>query len=57
LAARLDDDVAKGAGAFGVQTGRGVLALLEVQRAGRRKMPAGDFLRGFRGLIGRRLGA
>ena len=49
--------VAAGAGAFGVQAGRGVLAVLEVQRAGRRKLTAGDFLRGFRGLIGRRLGA
>lgn len=43
--------------AFGVQTGEGMLAVLQVQRAGRRAMPGGDFLRGMPGLIGRRLGA
>lgn len=39
--------------AFGVQTGRGVLAVLKVQRAGRRALSAGDFLRGVRGLFGK----
>lgn len=42
--------------AFGVQTGDGVLAVLAVKRQGRRAMPAADFLRGMRGLIGRTLG-
>lgn len=42
-------------GAFGVQTGRGVLAVLSVQRAGRRALPAGEFARGARGLFGRKL--
>ncbi|MFQ5880769.1 MAG: methionyl-tRNA formyltransferase [Dehalococcoidia bacterium] len=42
--------------AFGVQTGEGVLAVLTVQRAGRRPLAADDFLRGQRGLLGRRLG-
>jgi methionyl-tRNA formyltransferase len=43
-------------GAFGVQTGDGVLAVLTVQREGRRVLPAGEFLRGMREFIGRRLG-
>ncbi len=43
-------------GAFAVQTGRGLLAVLEAQRAGRRSLPAGDFLRGLPNLIDRRLG-
>ncbi len=42
---------------FVVQTGRGLLAVLEVQRAGRRPLAAADFLRGMPGLIGQRLGA
>jgi methionyl-tRNA formyltransferase len=41
--------------AFAVQTGRGLLAVLLVQRAGRRPLPPGDFLRGVRDLLGRRL--
>lgn len=40
---------------FGVQTGRGLLAVLVAQRAGRRALPADQFLRGLPGLIGRRL--
>lgn len=40
---------------FGVVTGRGVLAVVEAQRAGRRAMPAGELLRGMPWLIGRRL--
>lgn len=43
-------------GTFAVQTGRDLLAVLQAQRAGRRSLPAGDFLRGMPGLIGRRLG-
>jgi methionyl-tRNA formyltransferase len=42
---------------FGVQTGRGVLVPLELQRAGRRILTATEFLRGMPGLIGQRLGA
>jgi methionyl-tRNA formyltransferase len=42
--------------AFAVQTGDGLLAVLEAQRAGRRALPAAEFLRGMPGLIGRRLG-
>jgi len=41
--------------AFAVQTGRGVLVPLEVQRAGRRVLSAVEFLRGMPGLIGQRL--
>jgi methionyl-tRNA formyltransferase len=41
--------------AFAVQTGRGVLVPLEVQRAGRRALSAAEFLRGMPGLIGQRL--
>lgn len=43
--------------AFGVQTGDGVLAVLIAQREGRRRLPAGELLRGMRDFIGRRLGA
>jgi methionyl-tRNA formyltransferase len=41
--------------AFAVQTGRGVLVPLKVQRAGRRALSAAEFLRGMPGLIGQRL--
>jgi methionyl-tRNA formyltransferase len=40
---------------FAVQTGVGLLAVREAQRSGRRPLPAGEFLRGMPGLIGRRL--
>jgi methionyl-tRNA formyltransferase len=43
-------------GAFGVTTGDGVLAGLVAQRQGKRPLGAGEFLRGMRGFIGRRLG-
>ncbi|MEX0683893.1 MAG: methionyl-tRNA formyltransferase [Dehalococcoidia bacterium] len=39
---------------FAVQTGRGLLAVLEAQRAGRRPLPADELLRGMSALIGRR---
>ncbi len=42
--------------AFAVRTGEGLLAVREVQRAGRRALLAEEFLRGMTGLIGRRLG-
>ena len=41
--------------AFAVQTGSGLLVPLEVQRAGRRILPASEFVRGMPGLIGQRL--
>ncbi|HEU4760384.1 MAG TPA: methionyl-tRNA formyltransferase [Dehalococcoidia bacterium] len=41
--------------AFAVQTGRGLLVVLLVQRAGRRALPPGDFLRGARDALGKRL--
>jgi methionyl-tRNA formyltransferase len=44
-------------GAFGVQTGDGLLAVLSVQRQGRRRLAAAEFLRGARDFIGRRLGS
>lgn len=51
----LPADIAPAA-AFAVQTGDGILVPLEVQRAGRRVLPADEFLRGIPRLIGRRLG-
>jgi methionyl-tRNA formyltransferase len=41
---------------FAVVTGRGLLAIVRLQLAGRRALPATDFLRGQRGLMGKRLG-
>ena len=41
---------------FAVQTGEGLLAILRVQKEGRRANSAKEFLRGERGLLGRRLG-
>jgi methionyl-tRNA formyltransferase len=42
------------AAAFAVQTGEGLLAVLEAQRAGRRSLPSAELLRGMPDLIGRR---
>ena len=42
--------------AFGVTTGGGSLAVLVAQREGRKALPSGEFLRGMRDFIGRRLG-
>jgi len=42
--------------ALAVQTGEGLLAILLLQRAGRRSLPAAEFVRGQRDLLGRRLG-
>ena len=39
--------------AFAVQTGHGVLAVLEAQRAGKRSLDSADLLRGMPDLIGR----
>jgi methionyl-tRNA formyltransferase len=39
--------LAAGADGIRVQTGDGVLVLTELQRAGGKRLPAGDFLRGF----------
>ncbi len=41
---------------FAVQTGEGLLAVREAQRAGRRALPAAEFLRGMPALVGKRLG-
>lgn len=50
-----DDAPPEGAGAaFAVQTGDGALAVLELQRAGKRALSSAEFLRGAPGLIGRR---
>ena len=40
--------------AFGVQTGEGLLAVIEAQRAGRKRLPSSDLLRGMPQLIGKR---
>jgi methionyl-tRNA formyltransferase len=42
--------------ALAVQTGEGLLVILRLQRAGRRALPAAEFVRGQRQLFGRRLG-
>jgi methionyl-tRNA formyltransferase len=42
--------------ALAVQTGEGLLVVLRLQRAGRRALPAEEFVRGQRHLFGRRLG-
>ena len=42
--------------ALAVQTGEGLLVLLRLQRAGRRALPAAEFVRGLRNLFGRRFG-
>jgi methionyl-tRNA formyltransferase len=42
--------------ALAVQTGEGLLVVLRLQRAGRRALPAVEFVRGLRDLFGRRLG-
>lgn len=55
LLAQLPPDADRGA--FGVQTGRGILAVLVAQRAGRRPLPASELARGLRGLFGRTLTA
>jgi len=47
---------AAGEAGFAVQTGEGLLAVLQVQKEGRRVLPAKEFLRGERGLMGHRLG-
>jgi len=40
-----------------VQTGEGLLVILQLQRAGRRSLTAAEFMRGERDLFGRRLGS
>lgn len=51
-----DEGVPKGAG-FAVRCGRGALAVVRAQRAGKRVVTGDDLLRGYRpGLIGKRLG-
>ncbi len=41
---------------FAVQTGEGLLAVIRVQKQGRQALPAKEFARGERGLLGRRMG-
>jgi methionyl-tRNA formyltransferase len=41
--------------AVGVQTGEGILGLVQVQLEGKRSMSAGDFIRGQRDFIGAQL--
>ncbi len=41
---------------FAVQTGQGLLAILRLQKEGRRAISSREFLRGERDLLGRRLG-
>jgi methionyl-tRNA formyltransferase len=48
-------DAPQGAG-FAVQCGRGALAVVRTQRAGKRAVSGAELLRGARGLIGKRLG-
>jgi len=43
--------------ALAVQTGEGLLAILRLQRAGRRSLTAAEFMRGQRDLFGRQLGS
>jgi methionyl-tRNA formyltransferase len=49
-------DAAPFSAAFAVQTGDGLLAPLELQREGRRRLAPPEFLRGLPGVIGKRLG-
>lgn len=49
-------DAIPGKPPFAVRTGAGLLAIREVQRAGRRALSAEEFLRGMPALIGKRLG-
>jgi methionyl-tRNA formyltransferase len=46
-----------GPGTFAVQTADGLLAVLSVQRQGRRRLTAAEFLRGARDFISRKLGS
>jgi methionyl-tRNA formyltransferase len=41
---------------FAIRCGRGLLAVVQAQRAGKRAMSGRELLRGYRGLIGKRLG-
>ena len=53
----LPEDVAAPAGArFAVRCGRGLLAVVQAQRPGKRAMSGEELLRGYRGLTGKRLG-
>lgn len=53
----LPDGVEAAGAGFAVRCGSGALAVVRAQRAGRRPMTGEELLRGFRGLIGKRLGA
>lgn len=51
-----DAEAPTGAG-FAVRCGRGLLVVVRAQRAGRRPVSGEELLRGFRGLLGKRLGS
>jgi methionyl-tRNA formyltransferase len=53
---RLPDEAGTAEETFSVQTGRGALAVLRLQRPGRREVNGSEFLRGQRDFIGARLG-
>ncbi len=55
LALPPDAEAPAGAG-FAVRCGQGLLAVVRAQRAGRRALSGQELLRGFRGLLGKRLG-
>ena len=55
LALPRDAGAPAGAG-FAVRCGRGLLAVVRAQRSGRRALSGEELLRGFRGLLGKRLG-
>lgn len=55
---RLPEGVAAPTGAgFAVRGGRGLLAVVRAQRAGRRAVSGEELLRGWRGLLGKRVGS
>jgi methionyl-tRNA formyltransferase len=56
LPAPSDVEGPAGEAGFAVQTGEGLLAVLRVQKEGRRAMTAKDFVRGERDFLGRHLG-
>ncbi|MBI4571672.1 MAG: methionyl-tRNA formyltransferase, partial [Chloroflexi bacterium] len=51
-----DGGVAPVGAGFAVRCGRGLLAVVRAQRAGRRALSGAELARGYRGLIGKRLG-
>jgi methionyl-tRNA formyltransferase len=56
-AVRLPEGAAPAGAGFAVRCGRGLLAVVRAQRAGRRAVSGEELLRGWRDLLGKRLGA